>query len=177
LDHEELFGKNRNTFVHSKGLGEKGLCFKNNEANNNNLYVSTLRKLLANGLEDRILENIGDATNFTIRGEVYGKGVQDLHYGTKGPEFAVYDVAIDGISLTPSALAEMTEKLALTSVPVLYIGKFDVDELTKYRDDKTALGGANIREGLVVRSKDGTKIAKMISPNYLLRKGEVTEFN
>jgi hypothetical protein len=70
-------------------------------------------------------------------------------------------------------------------VPTLYSGPFDLLALTEARDGKTTVSGTNIREGIVVRAADsaaqhpmhGRKIAKMISPAYLLRKNDnATEY-
>lgn len=37
--HSEAFGEKRNIQVFSNGLGAKGLAFKDNERNRDNLYV------------------------------------------------------------------------------------------------------------------------------------------
>lgn len=67
-------------------------------------------------------------------------------------------------------------------MPVLYQGPFDLDVITKLRDGKTTMGGNHIREGVVISTlpfslnNTDRKIAKMISPDYLLRKNG-SEFN
>lgn len=186
LNHPEMFGSTGDIVVHSKGLGAQGLAFKNNEANNGNIYVKTLRKLLDLGLEDSFKSIDIKADRYAILGEIYGKGVQDLHYGTSEPQFRMFDMIV-GDHYHPQD--EMGFHYALVpivnSVPILYKGPFDSSVLEKYRDGKTMLGEGNIREGIVVKGdspglvhmKD-RKIAKMISPNYLLRKStEATEYN
>jgi RNA ligase (TIGR02306 family) len=188
LNHAEMFGTNGDIIVHSKGLGGQGLAFKNNAANDGNLYVKTLRKLLGDGLEDRFrtLATSYAGKRYAILGEIYGKGVQDLAYGTKEPEFRMFDVMVDDIFLPQDELGFDHSLHGIPFAPVLYNGPFNIEALTAVRDGKTTVGGDNIREGIVVRAGwwqrhpiHGRRIAKMISPDYLLRKvkgGEATEY-
>jgi RNA ligase (TIGR02306 family) len=195
LTHEEMFGTQGNIMVNSKGLGASGLAFKNNPANQGNLYVRTLRDLLSNGFEQKLVSLVGMLTQpkqleittslpVRIWGEVFGQGVQDLHYGTKAPEFAVFDILIGERWLTDAELEQACVHLGVRKVPLAYKGPFDLTALEAVRDGATLLGGANIREGIVVRSENllphpvhGRRIAKMISPDYLVRKAKnATEF-
>jgi RNA ligase (TIGR02306 family) len=185
LHHEELFGKNKNIYVCSKGLGSQGLVFKNNEQNKNNLYVKALNKLLANGL-DEYLNDVVNESNlaFRIFGEIYGGNVQDLSYDCKEPAFAAFDMMHGDDFVSYSGFFVNAAQWHIPIVPELYLGGYYHDELLKLRDGKTMLGGKNIREGLVVKTWNnskhpvhGRKIAKMVSPDYLLRKGTVTEYN
>jgi RNA ligase (TIGR02306 family) len=195
ITHEEMFGVMGNIMVSSKGLGAQGLAFKNNPANMGNLYVRTLRDLLANDFEQKLESVVAmltygmqlmitTALPVRIWGEVFGQGVQDLHYGTKAPEFAVFDIKIGERWLTDAELATACAHLGVAKVPLAYKGPFDQAALEAVRDGATMLGGANIREGIVVRSENllphvthGRRICKMISPDYLTRKDKnATEF-
>ena len=75
--HPEGFGENGQISVFSKGLGARGMAFKNKPSNEHNRYVratETARRHLELGHpsdEDR---------DFFVLGEVTGKGVQDLAY-------------------------------------------------------------------------------------------------
>lgn len=183
--HEEMFGTDGNIAITSKGLGSKGLVFKNNEKNANNLYVRTFRDM---GLIERI-ESLGNEMNVAIDlfGEIFGPGVQDLHYGLKQATLRGFDVFVDFRPLPEDEKVAMFEKLGVERVPVLYSGPFDRDTLIGHRDGKTMFNGANVREGIVVtavgdqskREIDNHRlrpIVKMINPDYLVRKGG-TEFN
>jgi RNA ligase (TIGR02306 family) len=195
LAHAEMFGADQNILVSSKGLGAQGLAFKNNEANANNLYVRILRDLLSKDFEAKLLTLVATLTDqmqlmittplpVRIWGEVYGAGVQDLHYGTKHPEFAVFDILIGERWLTDLELAVACAHLGVRKAPLAYKGPFDVAALEAVRDGATLMGGTNIREGIVVRSENllphdsyGRRICKMISPDYLTRKAKnATEF-
>ena len=188
LNHPEMFGKNGDIIVHSKGLGAQGLAFKNVPENDGNLYVRTLKHLLETTDLETILERMSgvEGCNHTVAilGECYGKGVQDLDYGTSKPEFRVFDARIGDHWLDEGAL---NHYVSLPKVPVLYRGPFDAVALEEHRDGVTTVGGTNVREGIVVRAMfgdthpmHGRKICKFISPAYLLRKvknGEATEYN
>lgn len=191
MDHPEMFSDHagyRSITVSSKGLGGQGLVFKNNPANANNLYVRALGTLLADhdlaGLLHSMSKVDGGIHPVAILGEVFGKGVQDLDYGTTKPTFRVFDMRIGQEWLSPDAVAYWGRDLP--RVPVLYTGPFDQAAIEAVRDGVTTVGGTNVREGVVVRSLisnehplHGRRMAKFISPAYLLRKvkgGEATEY-
>lgn len=193
LNHPEMFGTKNEIIVHSKGLGAQGLVFKNNDANSGNVYVKTVRSLLENNNLELILRNVSEHNNdciVAIIGEVFGKGIQDLHYGTTQPEYRMFDIKI-GDKWHPELMnmAKMGVDLyglkAIPTVPELYRGPLDLEKLYAVRDGKSTIGNQHIREGVVVRSMvdgkhpvHGRKICKMISPDYLLRKNkDATEFN
>lgn len=188
LNHPEMFGTSGCITVSSKGLGAQGLVMKNNDTNSKNIYVRTLKRLLEEyDLEEtlRHMSQAGNGARVFLGGEIFGKGVQDLDYGTSQPEFRVFDAKIGHDWVAPSNLGSWDVK-PIPQVPVLYRGAFDVKLLEEYRDGTTTVGGTNVREGIVVHSMvpgehpiHGRKIAKLISPNYLLRKvknGEATEY-
>ena len=59
--------------------------------------------------------------------------------------------------------------------------RFNLMFLESVRDRDSLLHSGHLREGIVIRSEPNEygirKIAKMISPKYLLRKGDGTEYN
>lgn len=201
LNHPEMFGKDGCIYVASKGLAAKGLVFKNNDANNGNLYVCALRQLLNNGLEDRLksLPTVMDApeghlpAKIHIIGEIFGQGVQDLTYGFTKPEFRVFTIKINGQHVNRQEGArvdfdwfeEMATFLGLKTVPVLYKGPYTSETLLTHRDGMDSLSGTHIREGIVIDSltgarhpKHGRKSAKFVSPDYLLRNNkDATEYS
>lgn len=177
LNHPEMFGVSQSLYVASKGLGGQGLVFKNNEANAGNLYVRALVAMLDKGLEAKLVE-----TGRTVRifGEIFGKGVQDLHYGQSKPTVEIFDVQVDGVFLAPGEVEEWARRIGVPKVPVLYTGPYSLARMTELRDG-TDSSGSHMREGIVIRGSGdhpihGRKIGKFVSPDYLLRKGNVTEF-
>ena len=192
MDHPEMFADHagyRSITVSSKGLGSQGLVLKCNDANMHNIYVQTLDMLLANHHLSELLHSMskvdGGGHPVAILGEVFGKGIQDLDYGTTEPTFRVFDMRIGREWLGPDAVTYWAKDLP--RVPTLYTGPFDLSAIEQVRDGVSTVGGTNVREGVVVRSlvpRDhpihGRRIAKFISPAYLLRKvkggGEATEY-
>lgn len=170
-------------YVASKWLGNKGLAYCDVPENDKVHHVRVLRPLIAAGLADR-MKAVGDGLAVRLFGEIYGRGVQDLHYGAMKPTLRVHGLKI-GDRLVPirEAIAIVGERLALPATPVLYDGPFDLAALEAVRDGRDAISGTNLREGVVVVSADetenpmhGRKIAKLVSPDYLLRKGNRTEY-
>ena len=170
-------------FVSSKGFAARKLALVESEAN---LYWRAVRSF---GIDD-VLRAIGSANGIArvaLYGEVYGAGVQDLHYGETRkdtPGFAVFDIAIDegnGRSwLSQGQLREVCVDFNLTLAPVLYEGEYDYDTLTALAEGNTSLrGAANLREGLVVRAVPervsdavrGRAIAKFVGDGHLTRAG------
>jgi RNA ligase (TIGR02306 family) len=189
LNHPELFFDG-NVFVCSKGLGSQGLVFKNNDNNKNNLYVRTLMSKNS----ENIIMAMNDIVKRTglpiyILGEIFGTSVQDLGYGTKDPLFRVFDVYLgkpgQGRYLDFEEKEAWLAQHGIPMVPVLYKGPFSLDIVPSFRDGKETVSGQelNIREGIVItpfieRQDDniGRVILKAVSPNYLLRKGNTTEY-
>jgi RNA ligase (TIGR02306 family) len=193
MNHPELFGGD--FFASSKGLLKAGLFLKHNEANANNLYHKFL--IGRNKRDDvpmsQLLKMISmDLGNQPIYmfGEIFGKGVQDLTYFLDKPTLEVFDIFVGmpstGRFLDDTELENVLSISNLARVPVLYRGAFSLEKMSELRDGKDVMNGKQIdqiREGIVIRSAKerqnkwiGRVQLKYISPNYLLRKGETTEF-
>ena len=171
--------------VTSKGMSDKGLALLLDDANRNNLYVRTW-SAHQEAFESARARIAADGQSCYVLGEVYGRGVQDLHYGQPNPSFAVFDAYVGepgtGRYLNPDELAETLSDL-FPLVPELYRGPFSRAKLQEFTDGATTLGGAHVREGVVVKPaaervshEFGRVILKSVSGKYLTRKGG-TEFN
>lgn len=174
-------------WVSSKGVGAQSLALMPAEGN---LYW---RAVTRHGLAEaaRKLCAALDLTRIGLFGEVYGAGVQDLHYGASAGQddtlgYAMYDIAVEANGAPVRWLdhAEIGATLAdlgieLPRVPVLYEGPYDSAELLRLAEGaETVTGsGTHLREGLVVRTAverysavlGGRAIGKIVSAGYLLR--------
>lgn len=112
-------------------------------------------------------------------GEVYGPGVQSLHYGcTKEKGFRAFDVYVDGSFYDFHSFADLCDLHGVERTPVLFQGPFDLEKVKEVAEGKSVLPGAsNIREGVVVRTaverRDpawGRMVMKFISSEYDLSK-------
>lgn len=118
--------------------------------------------------------------------EIYGLGMQDMHYGKDEVTFAVFDIAIDG-NYVPWAQAEkILEEYKIPTVPVLFVGEHSSTVVKTLTDGPTLMCEAAIagafkgREGVVVKPYDTELvhprwrwrvILKSVSADYLARKG------
>lgn len=188
---ERGFGKYGNILIWSKGLGAKGLVFKNNEANAKNLYVRSTQKLI--DALDRAHDegeypyDLEGALPYVVMGETFGPGVQDLTY-TGHVEFRVFAVAnkrTDGLFYLPEVgVKQWLHEIgnAVEMVPTLYSGPYSPEIVAEHTVGKTTLGN-HIREGVVITTPSnrvdpsiGRVILKSVSEDYLTRKGG-TEYN
>jgi len=138
-------------FCFSKGLGAKGLVFKNNEANvSRNVYVKALLSKL-----EAFKRFVDGYDKVFFLGEVFGKGIQDLHYGKDQPEFGVFDVVVVKGSevrfLKWEEMAQATEKIGAETVPLLFKGPWS-QSLRDLKNGTTTLAN-HVREGIVIRSE------------------------
>jgi hypothetical protein len=191
--------------ITSKGMSGQGLALKMNDANKDNLYIRSLNAttlgvdvgdvddtgepiLEDQNIIDRMIHLTSGIEPFYILGETYGKGVQDLAYGTKSPEFRVFDIYVgqpgQGRYLNFDELDRTCGALSIPMVPILYLGEFTKEKLNIFTNGVETISGQgqNIREGLVVKPTIerrneliGRIQLKSVSEAYLLRKGEVTE--
>lgn len=185
-----LFSQSKWLFaVSSKGVGAKGNVLKAEDpANAGNLYLKAAETL---DMQARMVAVFGDNECLvTVCGELYGTGVQDLHYGAKdAPEFRIFDIYLGtrgrGRYLNSAELEAACAALDLKHVPVLYQGPFSRAKMLELTDGKETISGQSkhLREGIVVGpvnerrdSQAGRVKFKSVSADYLTRKGG-TEHN
>ena len=182
-------------FATSKGMSGAGRFFKNNEANANNLYHKQLLSEI-DFLEQKIkmvdilgrISSSYESIPVYVLGEIFGAGVQDLTYGASKPVFRVFDIYVgtptQGRYLNDAELEKIVAGNALTRVPVLYRGPYSMEKMVELRDGNTKFAEVKqIREGIVIKTTIerenkwiGRVQLKFVSPDYLLRKGNATEF-
>jgi RNA ligase (TIGR02306 family) len=112
-------------------------------------------------------------------GEVYGQGVQSLHYGCKKQKgFRAFDIYADGNYFDYSRFKLFCDKYLVETVPLVYRGPFSLEKIKEASVGRSILPGAdNIREGVVVRPvverRDpalGRVCLKFVSTEYDLSK-------
>lgn len=179
----EAFGEDKNIYISSKGQGNKGLFFKNNESNLNAYYV---KAFLDNKVEEKVKNSkyYQEYDELTIYSETIG--MQDLKYGLKNGQIsnAVFDVFVgkphQGRYLNYNECQKFCKEVGLDYVPVLYIGPYSYDKVKELTDGKTTYGtdSNQIREGVVVKplnerwdNEIGRVMVKSVSIDYKLRKG------
>lgn len=177
-------------WVSSKGFGGKNLALKPSEAN---LYWRAVRQYKLREVARGIAYSDGVKV-IGLFGEVYGKGVQDLHYGADAGRdetlgYVLFDVKIvlesgQSFWVIPERVEQISRLGAVPMVPMVYRGPYDYALLNAFANVKESkLDPETLREGVVVRSVverhsdvlGGRAIAKFVSDAYLERKG-ATEY-
>ena len=184
---ELLYGR---IAVFSKGVGANGLGFKANEQNKDNLY---LRAAIQHGVADYLMANFAnEADGVYIFGEVFGKGVQDLHYDTNaGVRVRVFDGARGHrgqLAFSRDVYAQAIDSGQLQEAPVLYEGPYNPEIVQQHTNGKESVSGkaTHVREGVVIRTiperytmelnpLGGRVMLKSVSEAYIDRKN-ATEY-
>lgn len=191
LDYQDTWSNDNGLLmVGSKSLSGDGLMFKMNDANERNVYIRVVKD---NDMLDMFTEQFGDRVEPVIMlGETFGADVQDLKYGYdhRGQSgfraFAIYEGTRSRFRVMNSDdLDVVLSKMNITRVPVLYRGPFSKEVMLQYTEGKETVSGKemHIREGIVIIPRKerydplfGRVILKSVSNEYLLRKGQATEF-
>ena len=151
--------------------GEFGVCSRNLELleTEGNSFWKVAREL---DLENK-MKSLGK--NVSFQGELIGEGIQGNRYNLKGQTvrfFTGFD--IDKYQRIPfMEMVVMLMDLGLQHVPVLnqehgFLLPDTVEEMLSYAQGKSVLNDKKEREGVVVRSMDGTISFKSISNKFLL---------
>lgn len=191
--------------VSSKGLGNRGLTLTKAEGNTywRAAAEHDVEKFCRWLAGSHLAQDERGYKTVAAFGEVYGYGVQDLHYGHSqgaSPSLFLFDVYLeefDGWSkwLSPGSVRQLItqftnymagESCWLKGPELLYEGPYDYEALCAVANRTTYLGGgAHVMEGLVVKAAwdqdlydaaGNRRVAKFINPDYLLRGGGATEF-
>jgi RNA ligase (TIGR02306 family) len=153
--------------------GQFGVCSRNLELleTEGNTYWKVTRDLK---IEEK-LRSLG--RNISLQGELIGEGIQGNPYKLRGQTvkfFTGYDID-SGRRIPIREFLDLLKKLELESVPVLHLGDFilpqTIPDMLKWADGPSQLNPNFPREGVVVRSLDGTVSFKAISNQFLLKTG------
>jgi RNA ligase (TIGR02306 family) len=165
---EKLDGSSATYYINN---GEFGVCSRNLELleTEGNTFWKVAREL---DLENKI-KSLGK--NICFQGELIGEGIQGNPYKIKGHTVRFYTgFDIDKRERIPFINFAVTlQDLSLDIVPVLnkeygFMLPETVEDMLKYAEGKSVLNANTEREGVVVRSMDGTISFKAISNKFLL---------
>lgn len=110
-------------------------------------------------------------------GEIYGAGIQDLHYGQSQEKgYRLFDISVNGEYLDWTTLVELTSRFNVPLVPVLGQGRFTFQELVELAQGDTTLDDSHIREGIVVRPERERCWSRTDKPHRNPNQPEVTKF-
>ena len=126
-------------------------------------------------LEAILKQMIGDSEWVAIQGEVYGASIQKNPYKMNNRELRVFNVIYPTGRLGSIKAKEVCDKNGLLFVPILdtnFILPDSIDEILQYATAKSTINPNVMREGVVIRSKDGQHSFKAVSPEYLIKHEE-----
>ena len=129
------------------------------------------------GLQDRMelmLEEL-ELDWLAIQGEVAGPSIQGNPYLLKDVDFYVFNIITPNGRWGTEQMVAYCYRYGLTPVPIIdtnYILPDTVDGMLQYATNKSLINSNVLREGVVVRSKDGQKSFKAVSPEYLVKHGK-----
>ena len=165
---EKLDGSSATFYMNE---GEFGVCSRNLELleTEGNTFWKVAREL---DLENKFKIK----GNICLQGELIGEGIQGNPYKIKGQTvrfFTGFDIdKYQRISFPE--LVVMLSDMGLQYVPILnqelgFVLPETVEDMLKYAEAKSVLNDKTEREGVVVRSMDGTISFKAISNVFLLK--------
>lgn len=167
---EKLDGSSATYYIND---GVFGVCSRNLELleTEGNTFWKVAREL---DLENKMR---GVGMNFSLQGELIGEGIQGNPYKIKGQTvkfFTGYNI-LEQKRIPFANFMFLLQNMGLDYVPILnqdllpgFLLPNSVDEMLKYAEGKSALNPDTEREGVVVRSMDGTISFKAISNKFLL---------
>ena len=162
VKNKTWYGKTKYEFI---------LCSRNLRlwTKDNSNYWQMAKKY---NLEKTLKNMIGDNEWVAIQGECYGASIQSNPYKMNNKELRVFNVIYPSGRLGSIEAKEICDKNNLLFVPILdvnYILPDTVDSMLQYATNKSLINPNVLREGVVVRSKDGKKSFKAVSPEYLIK--------
>ena len=175
--------KTNKIFVTSKGLGAKYLAL---DYDKENLYWKTFEN---NPMIKEILEHMCvklQTPRTALFGEIFGPGVQDIHYGMEKNKigYQAFDMAYiddDGRRqfLNQDHFRKVMETVKIKTPPIVFEGEYNYTKLKDTVQGRSRIDEQSILEGVVIRPTTERKsdilgsraIAKMINDDYLTRKG------
>ena len=123
-------------------------------------------------IENTLKQMIGNNDWVAIQGECYGPSIQGNPYKLNGRELRIFNLIYPSGRLGSVEAKEICEKNGLMFVPILdenFILPDTVEEMLNYATGKSVINPNVLREGVVVRSKDGQHSFKAVSPEYLFK--------
>lgn len=125
-------------------------------------------------IENKLKEMIGDNEWIAIQGECVASNVQGNKYNVKEPDMYAFNVILPQGRMGSIEAAAFVTKHGMKFVPILdteYVLPDTVNEMLDYAHSKSAIGDT-LREGVVVRSRDGKTSFKIVDPLFLLKYDE-----
>lgn len=139
-----------------------------------NVYTEMAEKYdIYNKMKDLLYNHFADCKWITIQGETYGPGIQKRDYHAPEHAFMAFNfiTSKEGRWGTENMVELLEKHMGIPCVPVLdtnFILPNTIEELLEYATAESVCDH-DLREGIVFRSKDGSKSFKAVSNEFLLK--------
>jgi len=134
----------------------------------NNVYWQAVRK----NVKAELLP-----VGVTFYGEIYGKGIQDLHYDAS-LELRVFGACENGGYISVERLKELCKLYDIPTVDFSPVEFRNLEQAREWADLPSNMTQSHVREGVVILARDTRgdyRSAKVIGMSYLTRAGSKTE--
>jgi len=148
-----MYDKESNFVVGSR----QNIIYHNNKLTGS-LFGAT-EYLLKIGLDEK-LKNLPQYEGFVFYGEFYGDGIQGGVKYCNGKQLRLFDIKdANGNMLNYDRVISIAKELNIDTVPILYIGKINIELLNALREGNSIVAQENgidasnktIREGVVIK--------------------------
>lgn len=170
----KLFGK-RDFYICSRNVvfdKPEKTCFYET-----NVYTEMAEHYDIENLLNEMLNDHKDVEFITLQGETYGEGIQKRDYSIGHHDFMAFNL-IYGYKngeverLNPILMTKVLSNYDIPCVPIVnecYTLPATCEELLNYAASETSKLDGGMREGIVLRTKDGKQSFKAVSNEFLLK--------
>lgn len=142
-----------------------------------NVYLEMADKYNIEEILTEMLEDHDDIEFITIQGETYGQGIQNRDYGMDYHDFMAFNLIFgyktgEVQRFNPLEMSTILAWYDIPCVPVVhdcYVLPSTCQELLDYAADDISRIDGGMREGIVLRTKDGKQSFKAVSNEFLMK--------
>lgn len=142
-----------------------------------NVYIEMAEKYNIKELLNEFLNDHKDLDFVTLQGETYGQGVQNRNYSIEGHDFMAFNLIFgykngEVERFNPIIMTEILSNYDIPCVPVVnesYMLPNTCEELLTYAASEASKLDGGMREGIVLRTKDGKQSFKAVSNEFLIK--------
>lgn len=142
-----------------------------------NVYIEMAEKYNIKELLNEFLNDHKDLDFVTLQGETYGAGVQKRDYSIEGHDFMAFNLIFgykngEVERFNPITMTHILNNYDIPCVPVVSESYFLPDtceELLDYAASEPSKLDGGMREGIVLRTRDGKQSFKAVSNEFLIK--------
>lgn len=142
-----------------------------------NVYLEMAEKYNIEAVLQEFLHDHKDLEFVTLQGETYGAGVQKRDYSLKDRDFMAFNLIFgykngEVERFNPMTMTKILDNYDIPCVPIVsarYVLPATCAELLDYAASDVSQLDGGMREGIVLRTKDGKQSFKAVSNEFLLK--------